>query len=317
MSDSVVPSVSKHAGGRGGGRLLRDLRKNKFIYMMLIPIALYYLVFHYYPMYGAQIAFRDFSPLKGIWGSAWVGFKHFSDFFSSYYFYRLLRNTVLINLYDIIFGFPAPIIMAILINEIGHPLFKRTVQTITYLPHFISLVVVCGLLTDFLASDGVINNAIEFFGGKPTSFLMNPEAFRTIYVGSEIWQSMGWNSIVYLAALVSIPSELYEAARIDGAGKMREIWSITIPCLIPTIVIMLIMRVGKIMTVGAEKIILLYNPSIYETADVISSFVYRKGVLEASFSFTAAVGLFNSIISFAMVASVNKLCNKLTQSSLW
>ncbi|MCI8623648.1 MAG: sugar ABC transporter permease [Provencibacterium sp.] len=296
---------------------LRDVARNKGLYLMLIPVVGYFVLFHYVPMYGAQIAFRDYSPLKGIWGSPWVGLKYFKEFFGSYYFARLLRNTVLINFYDILFGFPAPVIMAILMNELKGKYFKRTVQTITYLPHFISLVVICGLLTDFLASDGVINDIAALFGGARTSFLLEPGAFRTIYIGSEIWQSIGWNSIIYLAALTNISAELYEAARIDGASRLREMWSITLPGITPTIVIMLIMRVGKIMNVGAEKIILLYNPSTYETADVISSFVYRKGILEASFSYTTAIGLFNSVISFVLVIAVNKICNKLTDSSLW
>ncbi|MDR1559360.1 MAG: ABC transporter permease subunit [Clostridiales bacterium] len=296
---------------------IRDIVKNKYIYIMLVPVGAYYVIFHYMPMYGAQIAFRNYAPLKGIWGSQWVGLQYFKEFFSSYYFTRLLRNTLLINFYDILFGFPAPVIMAILINELRGTTFRRMVQTITYLPHFISLVVVCGLLTDFLAHGGVINNIAALFGGSTSSILLEPKAFRAVYVGSEIWQSMGWNSIIYLSALMGIPSELYEAARMDGAGRLREIWSITLPGILPTVVIMLIMRVGKIMTVGAEKIILLYNPSTYETADVISSFVYRKGILEAGYSYSTAVGLFNSIISFVLVYTVNRISNKLTDSGLW
>lgn len=296
---------------------VRDIIKNKYIYLMLLPVVAYYIIFWYWPMYGAQIAFRNFSPGKGIWGSEWVGLQYFIEFFNSRYFGRLLRNTLLLNVYDILFGFPAPIILAILINEIRSNPFKRTVQTITYLPHFISMVVICGLLTDFAASDGVFNDVLRAFGMDSIPFLLKPEWFRTVYVGSEIWQTLGWNSIIFLAALVNIPAELYEAAKIDGAGKLKQLLNITLPSLIPTIVIMLILRMGKIMNVGMEKILLLYNPATYETADVISTFVYRKGILEMSFSYSTAVGLFNSVISFILVVTVNRISRKLTESSLW
>jgi putative aldouronate transport system permease protein len=297
--------------------IIKDIVKNRYVYLMLLPVVAYFLLFWYGPMYGALIAFKDFSPGKGIWGSTWVGFRHFTDFFNSYYFTRLLRNTLLLNFYDILFGFPAPIALAILINEIRSNLFKRTVQTISYMPHFISLVVVCGLITDFAASDGVFNSILSIFGIEPIQFLLRPEWFRTIYVSSEIWRTMGWSSIIYLAALVNIPLSLYEAAELDGAGRLRKIMNITIPGILPTIVIMLIMRIGKIMQVGVEKVMLLYNPATYETADVISTFVYRKGILEMSFSYSTAVGLFNSVISFILVYAANTVSRKVTDSSLW
>ena len=297
--------------------IIKDIVKNRYVYLMLLPVVAYFLLFWYGPMYGALIAFKDFSPGKGIWGSTWVGFRHFTDFFNSYYFTRLLRNTLLLNFYDILFGFPAPIALAILINEIRSNLFKRTVQTISYMPHFISLVVVCGLITDFAASDGVFNAILNKFGIESIQFLLRPEWFRTIYVSSEIWRTMGWSSIIYLAALVNIPLSLYEAAELDGAGRLRKIMNITIPGILPTIVIMLIMRIGKIMQVGVEKVMLLYNPATYETADVISTFVYRKGILEMSFSYSTAVGLFNSVISFILVYAANTVSRKVTDSSLW
>lgn len=306
-----------NAGSGKNRPFIKDILKNKYVYLMLLPVVLYYIIFWYWPMYGAQIAFRDFSPGKGIWGSEWVGIQHFREFFNSRYFVRLLRNTLLLNVYDIIFGFPAPIILAILINEIRNDLFKRSIQTITYLPHFISMVVICGLITDFAASDGVFNDILRAFGIDSIPFLLRPEWFRTVYVSSEIWQTLGWNSIIFLAALVNIPAELYEAAKIDGAGKLKQLFHITIPSLVPTIVIMLILRMGKIMNVGMEKILLLYNPATYETADVISTFVYRKGILEMSFSYSTAVGLFNSVISFILVVTVNRISRKLTESSLW
>lgn len=297
--------------------LVKDLVRNKYIYLMLLPVVLYYLIFCYGPMYGAQIAFRDFSPGRGIWSSPWVGFKYFQEFFQSYYFVRLLRNTLLLNIFDIVFGFPMPIIMAILINEVRHRVFKRTIQTIFYLPHFISIVVICGIILDFTSGNGVINSLLGLMGFAKIRFLLLPEWFRTIYVGSDIWQATGWNSIIYLAALANISPDLYEAAKVDGAGRFRQMLNITLPGLAPTIIIMLILRMGRIMYVGVEKIILLYNPSTYETADVISSFVYRKGVIEMNYSYTTAIGLFNSAISFALVYSVNRLSRKVSDSSLW
>ncbi|AEE95362.1 ABC transporter permease [Mahella australiensis] len=295
----------------------KDLVKNRYIYIMLLPVVTYYIVFHYVPLYGAQIAFRDFSPSRGIWGSRWVGFKYFEEFFNSYYFGRLLRNTVLISLYDLIFGFPAPIILALLLNEVKNNIFKRTVQTVTYLPHFISLVVICGMIIDFLARDGLVNNMLNRFGIESIPFMIKPEWFRTVYVASNIWQGIGWGSIIYLAALSNIDPQLYEAATIDGAGRFRQALHVTLPGILPTIVIMLILRLGQMLNVGSEKILLLYNTSTYETADVISTFVYRKGILEASYSYSTAVGLFNSVINFALLVTANFISRKATETSLW
>lgn len=298
-------------------RLLREIKYNKYVYIMAIPLILFYAIFHYAPMYGAIIAFKDFTPAKGIIDSPWVGLKHFKNFFSSMYFGRVLRNTILINLYSLIFGFPAPIILALLLNEIRNEKFKKSVQTISYLPHFISIMVICGMLVDFLARDGIITDLIVLFGGERDNFLMRPELFRTIYVSSGIWQHVGWDSIIYLAALTGIDPELYEAARIDGATRWKQTWHITLPGIAPTIIILLILRIGGMMSVGFEKIILLYNDATMETADVISSFVYRKGLLEFSYSFSAAVGLFNSIINFILVISVNRISRKVSETSLW
>ena len=278
---------------------------------------IYYIVFHYYPMYGAQIAFKNFSPGKGIAGSPWVGFEHFKSFFNSYYVFRIIRNTLLINIYDVIFGFPAPIILAILLNEVKNSTFRRSVQTITYLPHFISTVVLCGLIIDFTSREGLINNIITMLGGEPIMFLSKPEWFRTIFIGSGIWQNVGWGSIIYLAALSNIDPELYEAARIDGANKFKQIMHITIPGILPTIVIMFILRMGRMMSVGQDKVLLLYNPATYETADVISTFVYRKGLIDFNFSYASAVGLFNSVINFVLLILFNYLSRKLTDSGLW
>lgn len=297
--------------------VLKELRRNREVYTMLIPIAVYYLIFHYQPMYGVQVAFRDFSPSRGLWGSEWVGLQNFLDFFNSHYFWRLLRNTLVINFYDLLAGFPAPIILALLLNEVRNSIFKRTVQTITYLPHFISLVVICSLILEFLSRDGLINQALAFFGFPVIPFMIRPAWFPTVFVISNIWENIGWGSIVYLAALAGINPELYEAARIDGAGRLRQILSVTIPGILPTVVIMLILRVGRMMEIGAEKVLLLYNPTIYETADVISTFVYRKGLLEANYGASAAIGIFNSIINLILLVSVNRFSRKVTETSLW
>jgi len=304
---------------RGGIRsmLTRDFKRYKYVYFMALPVLAYYIIFHYGPMYGAIIAFKNFSPGKGIWGSDWVGFKHFMDFFNGLYFWRLVKNTFIINVYQLIFSFPAPIILALLLNEVKNQIFKRTVQSVTYLPHFISLVVICGLIVDFTSKDGIINDLIEWLGGERTSLLLEPGLFRTIYISSGIWQGVGWGSIIYLSALSGIDPQLYEAAVIDGAGRWRQMWHITLPGIMPTIIIMLIMRLGQMMNVGFEKIILLYNPLTYETADVISSFVYRKGLLEMNYSFSTAVGLFNSVINFTLLLLANKISRTVSETSLW
>ncbi len=294
-----------------------DIRKNKLLYVMLLPVLIYYVVFHYAPMYGAMIAFKDFSPRLGIWGSDWVGFEHFREFFTGPYFWRTIKNTVLISFYQLLFGFPAPIVLALLLNELKHALFKRTVQTITYMPHFISLIVICGILKDFTSSEGVINDIVAFFGGERVTFLLEPSLFRTVYVSSGIWQNIGWGTIIFLAALTGIDQEQYEAAKIDGAGRWKQMTHVTLPGLMPTIIILLILDIGRMMNVGFEKIILLYNPGTYETADVISSYVYRVGLQDFNYSFSSAVGLFNSVINFVLLISSNWLSRKFNDTSLW
>lgn len=300
-----------------GYRLIRDARMNKYVYLMLLPVVAYYAIFHYGPMYGVQIAFKDYIPYLGITGSEWVGFKHFEDFFNSYYFWRILRNTVIISALELLFAFPAPIILALLLNEIRNNKFKRTVQTITYLPHFISIVVVVGILVDFLARDGLINNVLGIFGVEAVAYLREPEWFRTIFIGSGIWQSVGWGSIIYLAAMSNIDPTLYEASKVDGANRWKQTFHITIPGITPTIIILLILQIGSLMSVGAEKILLMYNSNTYETADVIGTYVYRKGLLESNFSFSSAIGLFNSIINFALLVFANYMSKKTTETKLW
>jgi putative aldouronate transport system permease protein len=297
--------------------LRRDFTRNWMIYVMALFGLSYYILFHYMPMYGAVIAFKTFQPARGILASPWVGLKHFRDFFSSYYFSRVLRNTVLISLYDIVLGFPLPIVLALMLNEVRKIAFKRAVQTIVYLPYFVSLVVVCGLIMDFSTERGLFNSIGSFFGASRGNLLMKSNLFKTIFVLSSVWQNIGWNTIIYLAALSGVDVQLYEASVIDGAGRWRQMLNVTLPGILPTIVIMFILRIGRIMDVGFEKVILLYNPAIYDTADVISSFVYRKGILQADYSYSAAVGLFNSAINFMLVIVTNRASRSLSGTSLW
>jgi putative aldouronate transport system permease protein len=315
-----MASVKETPAGAPAGFLAglgRDLVRNRQVYIMAIPVLLYYLLFHYGPMYGASIAFKDFSPAKGILGSPWAGLVHFKSFFDSYYFARIVRNTLLLNLYILVFGFPLPILLAILLNEVRLQFARRFVQTVSYLPHFISIMVVCGIIIDFTGRRGLINDLIAALGGQRFPLLLKPELFRPIYVASEIWQTMGWSSIIYLAALSAVDPQLYEAAGMDGAGRIRKIWSISLPGILPTIIILLVLRMGSMMSIGFEKVILLVNQSTFETGDVISSFVYRKGLLEFSYSYSAAVGLFNSVINFSLLLLANATARRLNQASLF
>ena len=255
--------------------------------------------------------------MKGILGSSWAGLKYFQEFFSSIYAGRTIRNTLLISLYSLLWGFPAPIILALLLNEIRNVHFKKIVQTVTYLPHFISLIVVCGLIVNFCQQQGLFNNIITFFGGQRILFLQQPEWFRTIYISSGIWQGIGWGSIIYLAALSGIDQELYEAAAIDGANRWKQTIHVTLPGIAPTIIILLIMNIGHLMSVGYEKVILLYNPLTYTTADVISSFVYRVGLQQFNYSYATAVGLFNSLVNLALLVGANAVSRKVNEVSLW
>ena len=299
-------------------RVSRELKRNYMLYLMASPVTLYFLLFHYGPMYGVMMAFKDYRVGQGLWASPWVGAKHFQNFFNSPYFFRTLRNTLLISCYSILFGFPAPILLALLLNEVKRARFKRTVQTITYLPHFVSTVVMCGIIIDFFGRSGVVTQLLhKLLGMRASNLLLKPELFRTIYVSSGVWQTVGWSSIVYLAAIAGIDQGLYEAAALDGAGRWRCMWHITLPGLKQTVVVLLIMQIGKMMNVSADKIILLYNNSTMETADVISSYVYRRGLLELNWSFSTAVGLFNSVINCALVVGANAMSRRLTESSLF
>ena len=268
-------------------------------------------------MYGAIIAFMDYTPARGIAGSEWVGLENFIRFFKSPYCTRVIKNTLLLSVYDLIFGFPAPIILALLLNEVKSTVFKRFTQTITYLPHFISLVVICGMITDFSLSNGIFNDIIVFFGGERSALLSQPENYRPIYILSGIWQNIGWGSILYLAALAGVDQQLYEAASIDGAGKWKQLIHVTLPGIVPTIVIQLILKIGSLMSIGYEKTLLLYNDATLETADIISTYVYRSGLQQQDWSYSTAIGLFNSVINCILLFSANYISKKTTENSLW
>ena len=295
----------------------REISINRTLYLMALPGIVFFIIFAYIPMYYVIISFKDYNPMLGVFGSPWVGLEHFIRLFDSVFFIRIIKNTVGLSTYAIVASFWVPIVFALLLNEIRHIAFKRVVQTITYIPHFVSMVVLCGMITSFCMKDGIINDIIALFGGERTNLLMRPELFKTIYVLSGIWESVGWSSIVYVAALTGINPALYEAAEIDGAGRFKKAWHITLPGIIPTIVTMLILNIGTIMSVGFEKVFLLYNPLTYETAEVISTYVYNKGLVEMNFSFATAANLFNSVVNLLLVLISNYISRKVTETGLW
>jgi putative aldouronate transport system permease protein len=298
-------------------KVKKDWSRNKSLYVLIIPVLAFYVLFMYKPMYGALIAFKDYSPVHGFGQSPWVGFANFSRFIHSIYFWRLIRNTFWLSFLCLLWGFPAPIILAIMINEVKNKPFKKTVQTLTYLPHFISMVVVCGMIADFCVSSGLINDLVVSLGGTREPMLQDASLFRIIYVASNVWQQIGWGSIIYLAALSGIDGQLYEAAKIDGAGWWKQLWNVTLPGIAPVIIIMLLLQIGRLMSLGYEKTILLYNPSTYETADIISSYVYRVGLIDQDWSYSTAVGLFNSVINMILLFGANRFSKKYSETSLW
>lgn len=292
------------------------MKLNWSLYLLILPVVAIYILFSYKPMYGALIAFQNYKPTKGF-GAEWVGFKHFIKFFQSPYAWRLIRNTFLISFLELLFAFPAAIVLALLINELRNERFKRISQMTFHLPHFISLVVVCGLVKEFCMSDGLINDIFVSLGAKRENLLQRPELYRTIYVLSEIWKNLGWNSLIYVAALSGVDANLYDAASIDGAGKWQQTLHVTIPSITPTIVVMLILNMGRMMSLGYEKTLLLYNETIFETADIISSYIYRYGLVNQNWSYSTAIGLFNSVINVILVLTANRISRKVTENSLW
>ncbi|UUX35469.1 ABC transporter permease [Fundicoccus culcitae] len=297
---------------------VKFIKQNWQLYLFLFPTLLYFVIFHYAPMYGILMAFKDYSPALGIWKSPWVGFMWFEDFFNSYYFTDLLKNTLGISIYQIIVGFPAPIILALLMNEVKDGLYKRGLQTITYAPHFISLVVMVGIIIAFLSpTTGLINNILGLFGIGPIPFMIQPKWFKTIYVFSGVWQSTGWGAIIYIAALSGVDPQLHEAAIMDGASRLQRIRHINIPAIVPIIVVMFILEMGGIMSVGFQKVLLMQNELNMSSSDVISTFVYRTGLLDAQYSYSTAVGLFDSVINATLLLTVNQISKKITQIGLW
>jgi putative aldouronate transport system permease protein len=298
-------------------QLRRNISRDRYLLLIIVIPVIYFIVFQYLPMYGLIIAFKDFRPLSGILGSPWAGFKHFEQFFHSVYLWRLLKNTILLSIYSLIWGFPIPIIFALLVNELRDRFYKKFVQTVSYLPHFISVVVVTGMLVTFLAQDGVVNMVLSKFGIDPIVFLNESGLFRSIYVSSGVWQSFGWGSIIYLAAMAGINPQLYEAAAMDGAKRWHRIRHITLPGIMPTIIILLILNVGSMLEIGFEKVILLYNPTTYVTADIIQTYVYRRGILSADFSYGAAIGLINNVINLCILVIANTISRRVSDTSLW
>ena len=298
-------------------RIKKDWKRNKTIYLMVLPVIAFYIIFQYAPMAGVLMAFENYSIKDGIFGSQWVGLKNFLDFFKSYYFVRLLKNTFLLSFYDLLIGFPAPIIFALLMNELVCAKFKKTVQTISYMPYFISMVVVAGIIIDFFSSTGAMTAFISKLGGPSGNLMGMPKLFRSIFIGTNLWQFLGFGSVIYMAALAGIDPQLYEAATLDGASRLQQIIHITIPSISSTILILLILRLGNLMTVSFEKVILLYSPSTYSVGDVIMSFTYRKGLLESNYGYSTAVGLFNSAMNFILLVLANTLSRKYSETSLF
>lgn len=317
MTKQLSPAEKKKASSERRRLIRRDWKMNKAVYLMAIPVVVYFFIFNYIPMGGILMAFEDYSIKKGIFGSTFVGFDNFIRFFNSIYCWRVIRNTLLISFYGLLFSFPFPIIFALCLNEIRNTKFKKVTQTISYLPYFISIVVVVSILQDFTSADGILTRLAAALGDSGGALWSRPEWFRTLYIGSNIWQHLGYNSIIFISALAAIDQELYEAATIDGAGRWKQTLYITLPELSSTIVVLLILRLGQIMNVGYEKTILMYSPATYETADVIASYVYRVGIEDADYSYSTAINFFNSVVNFLVLFVANAISRKLSETSLW
>ena len=317
MTKQLSPAEKAKATSERRRLIRRDWKMNKAVYLMAVPVIVYFFIFNYIPMGGILMAFEDYSIKKGIFGSTFVGFDNVIRFFNSIYCWRVIRNTLLISLYGLLFSFPFPIIFALCLNEIRNTKFKKLTQTISYLPYFISIVVVVSILQDFTSADGVLTQLAAALGDTGGALWSRPEWFRTLYIGSNIWQHLGYNSIIFISALAAIDQELYEAAVIDGAGRWKQTLYITLPELSSTIVVLLILRLGQIMNVGYEKTILMYSPATYETADVIASYVYRVGIEDADYGYSTAINFFNSVVNFLVLFVANAISRKLSETSLW
>jgi len=299
--------------------MMRDrFGKYGYYYLMLAPAIVLFALFSYVPMYGVIIAFKDYRFIDGIWGSPWVGFDYFEQFFHDVFFWRIIRNTLTISGLHLLFGFPAPVVLALLFNELIHGKFKKFVQSVSYLPHFMSWVILASLLTEILSpSRGALNYVLTFFGGKPIHFLADPDTFVGMLVVTHIWQSVGWGSVVYLAAIAGISQDQYESATIDGAGRLQKIMHITLPSLVPIMTILFILNVGGIMNAGFDQIFNLYNPAVYRVADIIDTYVYRIGLLETKYGFSSAIGLFKNVIALALVMGTNFLVKRFNDYGIW
>lgn len=310
MTTNSIPTLKKPS-------VAHRIYESRYLYLLFSLPFLYFVIFKYGAMGWLVIAFKDYNAFLGPWESPWVGMSYFQNFMSDPYFWNILKNTILLNVLMMIFYFPVPIILAVLINDVKNTRFKKFTQSVTYLPYFLSTVVVCGFIVNILASDGPINMIRASMGMDSIPFMSEPEWFRPVYIISEVWQFAGWGSIIYLAALTGVDSQLYEAAELDGAGKWVQLWRISIPCIAPVISIQFLLTVGRLLSVGYEKIILLYNGATYSTADVISTYVYRRGLVGADYSYGAAVSLFQSVIALVLIISANKVADKVGQTSLW
>lgn len=301
-----------------GRKRFQYLRSNWDLYLIMLPGVLYFIIYKYVPMWGAVIAFQDYSVFRGIWGSEWVGLAHFREMFMNEDFYNIFRNTLLISVYKLLWGFPGPIILAIMLNEVRNMMYKRSIQTLVYLPHFLSWIIMGGILINVLSpSTGIVNSVLGSLGIEPIFFLASTDWFRTVIVASDIWKEVGWGAIVYLAAIAGIDPQLYEAAIMDGANKWKQIIHITLPAMMGVIVTLFLLRLGHVLDVGFEQIFVLYNSLVYEVGDVIETYVYRVGIQQAKFSFTTAVGLFKAVIGLVLVILANKGAKKLGQEGIW
>lgn len=302
---------------RYGKRFIRAFNRDKYLYLIMLLPLLYYIMFCYYPMYGVTLAFKDFKPKAGILNSPWIGMEYMEKIVADSYFWTVFKNTIVLNLMNLAVSFPSPIILALLLNELKSQKYKKFVQTITYLPHFLSSVIVVGMMTTLFSTTGIVNKLMGAFGLGPYPFLNAAKYFRGMYIGSNVWQTIGWDSIIFLSALSGLDMELYEAARIDGAGRWRQTIHITLPGILPTIVIVLILNMGKIMNVSYQKILLMMTGSNQTVSDVISTYVYRRGITDADFSYATGVNLFQSLVSLFFVISTNFISKRLTETSLW
>ncbi len=299
-------------------RIRRNLYKDWQLLLLCALPVLYFVIFHYIPMYGVQIAFKDFRAVDGIWGSAWCGFDHFKRFFSSSQFWPLIKNTLGLSFLQILLGFPVPILFAIMLNQMKNEKYRKFVQSVAYCPHFISVVVLTGMLYIFLSPrNGILNNIIQFFGGDPIFFLGEAKYFKMTFVLSGIWQNAGWSAIIYIAALAGISPDLYEAAQVDGANKWQRIWYIDIPGILPTIIMMLILEVGKVMNLGFQKAYLMQNAQNLAASEIISTYIYKVGLIDAQYSYSTAINLFNNLVNIILLVTVNWIAKKTTENSLW